>query len=290
MKEAASLTLCALLLLLLLAPVTRQMQDRPFVQKVGVVPDPTVMRAITADQKQLFGALNVLKVLIYYGTSLEKSQTRRNISHDFAGMYPIIATATRLDPYNMDAYYFAQAILVWDMHRIDEANALLDYGMRYRTWDHYLPFFAGFNHAYFLKDYAAAARYYKRAGELLGSDLFIRLASRYLYESDQTGMAIAYLKTMRAGERNEAIRKSYDLRLRAFETVQRIEKARDVFRQKEGRLPDSVAELFSSGLLTAPIVDPYGGTFHLDPDGRVRTTSKFAPIPPNSSPSTAQER
>lgn len=290
MKEAASLTLCALLLFLLLTPVTHQMQARPFVQKVGVVPEPAVMRAITADQKQFFGALNVLKVLIYYGTSVEKARAQRDISHDFGGMYPIILGATRLDPYNMDAYYFAQAILVWDMRRIDEANALLDYGMRYRTWDHYLPFFAGFNHAYFLKDYPQAARYYKRAGDLIGSDLFIRLASRYMYESDQTGMAIAYLKTMRAGERNETIRKSYDQRLEAFEMVQRIEKSRDAFRQKEGRLPDSVAELFSSGLLTAPIVDPYGGTFYLDPDGRVRTTSKFAPVKQKASPPRGQEQ
>lgn len=276
MKETASLTLCTLLLLLLLAPVSRHMQERPFVQRVGVIPNTSVMRAITADQKQLFGALSVLKVLIYYGTSLEKTQTRRDISHDFSGMYPIIFTATRLDPYNMDAYYFAQAILVWDMHRIDEANALLDYGMRYRDWDFYLPFFAGFNHAYFRKDYRQAAQYYKKVGELTGSDLFVRLASRYMYEDNQTGLAIAYLKTMLRGEHNEAIKKSFALRLQALETVQRIETASAAFQQREGRKPESVAELLRSGMLTKPVIDPYGGTFYLDQNGRVRTTSKFA--------------
>src|ERR1035437_4961022 len=51
--------------------------------------------------------------------------------------------------------------------------------MKYRTWDWQLPFFAGFNSAFFLKDYAAAARYYQRAGELSGSDLSRLLAGRY---------------------------------------------------------------------------------------------------------------
>lgn len=279
MKETVSLATCTLLLLFLLTPVARHMQERPFVQRVGVIPPPAVMRAAGADQKQLLGALNVLKVLIYYGTSLEKSEAGPGISHDFAGMYPIIRAATRLDPYNMDAYYFAQAILVWDMGRIEEANRLLDYGMRYRNWDHYLPFFAGFNHAYFAKNYDKAALYYKQAGELIGSDLFIRLASRYMYEANQTGLAIAYLKTMLAGERNEAIRRSYNLRLQALETAQRIETAYAAFVNREGRKPLSLTELINSGLLIGAVTDPYGGVFYLDAEGRARSTSKFAPLP-----------
>jgi len=279
MKQVLSLTVCAAFLLCLLTPVARHMQERPFVQRVGVIPQPAVMRFVTADQKQLFGALEVLKVLIYYGTSLEKAQQQRDIVHDFQGMYPLIKTTTRLDPYNMDAYYFAQAILVWDMRRIDEANALLDYGMQYRTWDFYLPFFAGFNHAYFLKDYDKATFYYKRAGELTGSDLFIRLASRYMYEANQTGLAIAYLQTMKANARNETIKKSFDLRLTAFMAVKRIEDAQAAFLRDLARPAKNIEEMTQAGYLATPVIDPYGGTFYLDSTGRVRTTSKFAPLP-----------
>jgi tetratricopeptide (TPR) repeat protein len=108
----------------------------------------------------------------------------------------MIHGAVQLDPYNMDAYYFGQAILVWDVGKVELANELLDYGMRFRTWDWYLPFFAGFNQAYFLKDYTKAARYYDRAGELSGSDLFKNLAGRYLQESGKTDLALAYLSAM----------------------------------------------------------------------------------------------
>jgi hypothetical protein len=43
-----------------------------------------------------------------------------------------------------------------------------------------------------------------------------------------------------------------------------------------GRLPSSVAELIKKGYLADTPVDPYGGTFYLEPDGTVRSTSKFA--------------
>jgi len=128
-----------------------------------------------------------------------------------------------LDPYNMDAYYFAQTILAWDVKQYQLANNLLDFGMKYRTWDWMLPFFAGFNSAYFLKDYKKAADYYKRAGELNGSVLSISLAGRYMQESGQTELAIAYLSAMEINERNLAIKKNYQTRLKAFKEVHRIE-------------------------------------------------------------------
>ncbi len=61
------------------------------------------------------------------------------------------------------------AIIVWGAGLVSATNELPEYGMRYRTWDYYLPFFAGFNYAYFLKDYENAARCYKRVGELTGA-------------------------------------------------------------------------------------------------------------------------
>jgi tetratricopeptide (TPR) repeat protein len=184
--------------------------------------------------------------------------------------------SVKLDPYNMDSYYFAQAFLAWDVGRIDVANQLLEYGMKYRTWDFYLPFFAGFNYAYFLHDYAQAAKYYKRAGDLSGQELLVNLAGRYLYESGQTDLAIAYLSTMEKGARNWAVKKSFETRLAALKQVRRVEQAVAAYRRDRNALPKSVEELLSLGYLQSAPVDPYGGTFYLTPQGQVRTTSKFA--------------
>jgi tetratricopeptide (TPR) repeat protein len=191
-------------------------------------------------------------------------------------MSRLLHGAVKLDPYNMDAYYFSQGFLTWDVKQFKLANDLLDYGMKYRTWDWYLPFFAGFNSAYFLHDYKKAAEYYKRAGELSGSDLHKSLAGRYLHESGQTDLAIIYLSAIAKGERNPAMKKNYLLRLNAFKEVRRIEMARDHYRELRGTFPTSIDQLLAAGLLSPPPKDPYGGQFYLEQDGNVKTTSKFA--------------
>ncbi|KAA0895261.1 hypothetical protein [Oryzomonas rubra] len=263
---------------LLVCPFTDYMRNKPIEEKLGFVPSVKLLRPLSADQKELVGASLAMKVLMYYGGVLDKMQGGKIIaeSPDLQGMSRLLHGAVQLDPYNMDAYYFAQGFLTWDAQQFNVANNMLQYGMKYRTWDWYLPFYAGFNYAYFLKDFKKAAEYYSKAGELSGQELHISLAGRYLQESGQTSLAIGYLRAMIATSRNETARKSFETRLKAFDGVRKIEVARDRFRGKQGREPLSVAELFKSGFLEALPSDPYGGQFYLQPDGAVATTSKFA--------------
>lgn len=260
----------------LITPFTNYMRLKPFAEKLGHLPRAEFLRLVSADQKQLVGASLVMKVLFYFGTLVDKSQNKLQIPPDYRVMSQTIHGAVKLDPYNMDAYYFAQAVLVWDVKQVRIANELLEYGMHYRYWDFYLPFFAGFNNAYFLKDYAAAAKYYKRAAELTGDQLHVSLAGRYLQESGQTPLAIAYLSTMLRNERNQAVKKTYQLRLEAFKAARQIEVARDRFRSERERMPSSVEELLQFGFLNQIPVDPYRGKFYIDSRGQVNSTSKFA--------------
>lgn len=254
-------------------PLASYMRDRPFQEKVGYVPQGEVMKLLCADQKQSVAAFLVTKVFSYYGGAVARGPGPRP---DHAAMRSVLEPALKLDPYNMDGYYFAQGILTWETRQIAEANALLDYGMQYRTWDWYLPFFAGFNSAYFLKDYAAASRYYQRAAQLSGSELFANLAGRYMHASGRTDLALIYLETMEKGARNEAVKTALGTRLQALKEVRRIEMARDQYQEKKGALPASVEELIRQGFLKESPVDPYGGTFYFEPSGQVSTTSKFA--------------
>jgi tetratricopeptide (TPR) repeat protein len=277
MIKSASLLLISLLAYCtLITPFTAYLRNKPFVEKLGYVPSVTAFKTVAADHKEMVAASLVLKVLMYFGGLVEKSENQVAIPPDYISMSRLLHGAVKLDPYNMDAYYFAQAFLTWDVKQYQLANALLDYGMKYRTWDWYLPFFAGFNSAYFLKDYSAAARYYQLAGELSGSDLFKKLAGRYMQESGQTELAIAYLSAMAKGEKNQALKKTYLTRLNAFRETRRIEIARDRYREATGRAPRSVEQLRQEGYLNPPPVDPYGGRFFLEPDGRVTTTSRYA--------------
>lgn len=263
---------------LVIVPFAKYLRTRPVEEKLGYVPSVKVMKALSVDQRESVGAALVFKVLMYYGTVMERPHERALLQDPatLQGMSRLLHGAVQLDPYNMDAYYFAQGILTWDAHQYQVANSLLEYGMKYRDWDWFLPFFAGFNHAYFLKDYPKAAHYYNLAGDLSGEPLYKSLASRYIQESGQTELAVAYLAGMVKTAKNPSVKKGYQVRLDAFLAVGLIEKARDRYRAEKGVLPASVEQLVRSGYLEKVPVDPYGGRFYLDSDGKVATTSKFA--------------
>lgn len=278
LSRPSFLVIACIMYMILITPFTSYMRNKPIEEKLGYLPSVKVLIPLSADQKELTAASLVMKVLMYFGGIVGKTQDGKVISEppDLKGMSRLLHGAVQLDPYNMDAYYFAQGFLTWDAKQFKVANALLDYGMKYRTWDWYLPFFAGFNSAYFMKDYAKAAEYYKRAGDLSGSDLHKSLAGRYMQESGQTDLAIAYLTAMEKGEKNQALKKNYQIRLAAFHEVKRIETARDRFVAEHGGSPVSVEQLVQLGFLAPAPADPYGGRFYLEPSGKVATTSKFA--------------
>jgi tetratricopeptide (TPR) repeat protein len=253
------------------------MKQKPVEEKLGYLPGDNLLSYVSADHKEFIGAALLMKVTMYFGGLMDKQASNVVVDKpDYRGMSNIIHSALKLDPYNMDGYYFAQSFLVWEVKQYNIANKLLEYGMKYRTWDWYLPFFAAFNHSYFLKDYKKSVDYYKRAGELSGDPLYFSLAGRYMQESGQTELALGYLSAMEKGERNAAVKKNYQIRLKAFKEVRRIELARDSYLKSGGKLPLTVDSLVRSGLLSPPPIDPYGGRFFLEPNGKVATTSKFA--------------
>jgi hypothetical protein len=273
-----ALVACALIVcyVALIIPFSHYMREKPFVEKLGELPKAEFLQIVSADQKQVVGEALILDVLMYFGGVVAKEKGKVVVPPDYKSMSRLLHASVKLDPYNMDPYYFGQSILVWDVNQIKIADALLDYGMKYRIWDWYLPFFAGFNHAYFLKDYPAAAKYYMRAGELSGNSLFINLAGRYLNESGQNDLALVYLSTMIKGAKNQAVKETLSTRLKALKAVNYINRGRDAYRAATGHLPESIETLVQAGYLRELPKDPYGGTFYLDQDGTVKTTSKFA--------------
>jgi hypothetical protein len=275
-RPIATFAVALLVYLSLISSFAAYMHQRPLVEQLGYTPRGEVLRYLCADQKQLTAASLVLKVVLYLGSVADPSPATPQARPDYPAMSGTLHASVQLDPYNMDNYYLAQAILTWDAGKVDEANQLLEYGMKYRDWDFYLPFFAGFNYAYFQKDYAKAAKYYRRAADLSGQELLVNLAGRYLWEAGQTDLAVAYLSTMEKSARNLALRQSFHTRLVALKQTRRVELAVAAYRRDKGALPHSVQELLAQGYLKGAPVDPYGGTFFLTEQGQVKSTSNFA--------------
>jgi tetratricopeptide (TPR) repeat protein len=271
--------------LVILGPFTRTMAQKPYAVKLGMIPHPTVLQLLFPDYQQLLGANILGRIILYYGTITDDvaDPGKIQLAADYPAMSRAVHAALRLDPYNMDGYYFGQSILVWDVGQYQLATELLEYGMRYRTWDWQLPFFAGFNYAYFLGDKDKAAQMYMRAGDLSDATLFQSLAGRYLQEAGKTQMAIDYLQTLEKSARTPAVKQTLQVRIETFKAVLMIEQARDRYAEEQGRLPENIDILLKEDYLETKPVDLYGGEFYLDENGQVRTTSKFAFAPPHRS-------
>lgn len=261
---------------LTVTPFARHMNSRPIAIRLGFMPEAKLLKVVAADFKQLLAQQAIVRVLFYFGTVVDPDLRKVNTAPDFFRMFTTIQQAVLLDPYNMDAYYFAEAAYTWELHKIKEVNNLLDYGMKYRTWDPQLPFYAAFNCAYFDKDYVSASKYMKMAAERSGNPLYTNLAARYFHEAGLTEVGIAFVEQMDKTTIDPKIKKLYQLRRDALRAVQQIEKAAQTFRHDFGHLPVEISQLVSRGYLAKIPIDPYGGQFYITTDGHVRSTSNFA--------------
>lgn len=270
--------LCSYLAVII--PFSTSLTNRPVVVKLGTLPDAQVLKIAAGDHRYLMAQYTVVKVLFYYGTLVETFTNKVPLQPEYPAMFKTLQTSSKLDPWNADVYYFTQAAFTWELNKIDEVNEMLEYGMKHRTWDYQLPFFAGFNAAYFQKDHAAAALYFKKAAELSGNQLLANLSSRYFYESGQSKLGLDFIEYMQKHTSDRKLIEVYELRKRALVAVMAIQEAIDRYELRFGKAPSRIAGLTAAGVLDKVPADPYGGTFYLDAKGVVRSTSKFAFAPP----------
>jgi len=267
--------------LVVIVPFTTSLANRPVVVKLGTMPEPEILKIASGDQRYLVAQYAVVKVLFYYGTLVEKFQQKIVLQPEYQNMYRTLQTASRLDPWNADVYYFTQAAFTWELKKIDEVNDLLRFGMRYRTWDYQLPFFAGFNNAYFRKDYAAAAPYLKKAAELSGDPLMTNLTARYFSESGHNELGLRFIEFMQRRTTDSKLISLYELRKQALLAALTVQKGVEGFARRFGKAPSRISELTEKGLLSEIPRDPYGGEFYIDEKGVVLSTSKFTLYSPS---------
>ncbi len=255
--------------------ISDMMQKRPVAIRLGYMPAAGLLKLVSADFQPLIAHFAVTKVMFYYGSLIDERFNRSDDRPEYYQMFKTLEKAIDLDPYNMDAYYFAQATYTWGLNRAADVNRLLIYGMKYRDWDYLLPFYAGFNAAFFLNDAETSAKYLQKAAELSGNKIYASLASRAYYLVGQTDLAISFLETMLEGAKDELSRQIYAKRLLAMRTIRQITEARVRYYSAKNSYPESIEELISSGFLDVLPSDPYGGAFYFDKSGKVLTTSRL---------------
>jgi hypothetical protein len=270
-----------LFLVLLLVAAQAWMLDRAVVARQalpgtegepGFLPSP-MLKVLAVEFDSVAADFLFLRAIVFRGGKQEKQQPMSQ--QEWKWMYATLDAATDLDPYFFDPYFFANAFLPWDGGLVEETNALLGKGSRFRTWDWTLPFYRGFNTFYFLKQNEKASEYLMEAARRTDDNSFMAtLAARLAYKSNQTENAILFLTQMLQTSTGSN-RKTYETRLEAMKGIYAREQAVKAYREKFGKPPLSLEEPFFLELLPKFTSDPYGGLYYLDPDGSIKTTSNL---------------
>jgi hypothetical protein len=231
-------------------------------QPLLYLPPKEALSLLTFEFKTLFSKILTFRANIYFGET-----TSDEIKPDYYWFYKMYEAAIELDPYNIDSYYVAQAVLPWDGHLVRETNKLLEIGMKSRTWDWYLPFFIAFNNFYFLKDDKKAAEYFSKASQI--DARIATIAGKYFQKAGETSAGLAFLKIMYDKTSDEGIRNNISKRINSLEQIAYLENAIVVFRIKTGIFPSLPEQLISAGVIDKLPVDPFGKVYFIREDGKI---------------------
>lgn len=264
---------CVVAVAVYLAVLPLTVVERPRYEQRFTLP-PQVLRITALQFKEAAADISFLNALSYLGGIRTQKGTGRYLPEQYAWIHGTLINSAALDPYFLDPYNLMNSALIWDRYKLEEVNSLIAKGADTRNWDALLPFYAGFNYYYFLDNGDKSFLYLKEASKREGGNPFYdNFAARVAYKANKTDLAIAYLEEqIRQAELEgrkhtvEPIRK----RLDTLKGIRLIEVALESYRKLFGRLPASVAELKTTGLLATIPFEPGGGKYYIDAEGRVR--------------------
>lgn len=257
-----------------LASVTSLRKELPRRAATSLNLPPPIVRIVTLDFKGLVSDLLLLKTMVFYGSTLERTDRPRMQEREWRWMLDNIDLVTELDPYFFSPYHFSAAIFPWEGNLVKETNKLLQKGRQYRNWDWQPLFFLGFNEFYFLHNDAVASEYLMEgANRPEAPPLLATLATRLAYKANKTENAILFIQGILDITKDESTRKVLETRLKSLQGVLYLERGVQAFREKIGREPSDIQELLTEGFIVGIPRDYFGGQFYIDKDGSVKTTS-----------------
>lgn len=215
-----------------------------------------------------------LKVLTFYGGTFNRKERPRIKEGEWRWINEMLSTATDLDPWFYDPYYFGNANLTWDAKMPKEANTLLEKGNRYRDWDWTIPFFLGFNEFYFLHNNARATEYFMQGAKRPDAEpILSTLAIRLAYKANRNEIAMIFLLETLDKTKDAVMRRVLEMRMKTLQGLLVLEKAIDRYKAEFGKQPAALDELLQRGVLDKIPAEPSGGAYYIDKDGSVKTTS-----------------
>ena len=237
------------------------------------LPDGRTLRAAAFGQRLLLADYYWLQSVQYTGETMLAKVPR------WEALAPLLEIVTDLDPRYGYAYQIGGSNLAGLAHRYDEADRILQKGMKALPDRWSLPFTYASNKFIFEQDYPVAAEYVRRAAELGKRPHLALLAANLsaLADTDtEYRAALAFIDHMISEADTEELKAELEerrVKIQTWQAISEVEKAVAAFRTAHGRRPAALAELVPDPLPAVP-ADPSGGRLLYDPaTGEVRSST-----------------
>jgi hypothetical protein len=226
------------------------------------LPNGKFLKGAALSYDEIFADILWIKALIYFA---DHAQTDRN----YDWLYHLLEITTTLDPLYQYPYEFAGIVLATELGDINGSNILLKRGMENVSTTHprywRLPFLLAYNHMYYKKDYATAAKLLELAAQFPQSPDYIPLLATRLYaNADRHQVALTFLQEMINSTENPQLKEKLVNRkkeLIADEHIRLLERARDHFLNTFKRYPTNLKELQEKKFITTIPQEPFGGHY-----------------------------
>jgi len=260
-------------------PLEPEARRKAPIRDPAFLPSGKVLRATAFGQRLLLSDLYWLRTVQYMGETLLANAKR------WEALYPLADIVTDLDPRHGYAYQVAGSNLAGLADRYDDADRILQKGMKNLPERWTLPWVYATNKFLYQQQYAEAAEYARRASVLAHRPdlaLFAANLSALADTDAEYGAALAFLEQAERDAANDDLRQDLEARqvkVATYMVLSQVERALAEYEKAEGHRPLFLGQLVPRYLAARP-VDPSGGTITLDPaTGRV-TSSVVGPREP----------
>lgn len=244
-----------------------------------LLPRIELLRVLGAGQMQLvtdYFWLQAIQSMGSAGNSFEKER--------YLDVYYYSDLVTDLDPKFYKVYAFAGNAVPTNLGRethvnVDEGIHILEKGARQFPNDWQINFYYASQLGYLKKEHAKAAEIFARTAKMPGAPPYVaEIASRLLAVHGDFEQAAELVNIAAAHEMDpdtRGILERRKLELEQERMLQRVDAAIARFREREGRLPQSVQELVKHRDLERIPYDPMMGDIIIKEDGRAYSTASI---------------
>jgi len=235
------------------------------------VSSPKVLRRLSLGYTGLLADIYWTRAVQYFG------ERHHAGSGDFRLLAPLLDVTTELDPRLLPAYQFGANFLGPKPPNgaglPGAALSLMNFGIAHNPNQWRLYYNLGFLYYTELNDYPKAADAFMRGAQVPGTNAFMPiLAARMAQHAGEFDTARMLWFTTYQSTKDVIVRQNAVEHLRALqvdEDVTRLEQVVEKYRQQNGKLPKSMADLDRAGFIHGVPSDPKGQPYQLTAEGRI---------------------